>query len=326
MKYKLSEIVWLESELADVGGRMESIAHRASCHGELKAIIDEAANKRGKMIRPMLLMLSAGPPSAWLRREELLDAAAAVELTHTASLIHDDVVDDAPVRRNRPTAQSRYGKCAAVYAGDHIISGAMLRLMEKGYSATGAVIAESVGRMCDGELIQLSNRFNTEVSEGKYIEAVVGKTASLFETACFLGSRLGVGDVRRTELMGGFGRCLGIMFQLRDDLSDWTSTQELSGKPVNEDFACGIYTLPAIYSFRDPKYGPMLRSLAQQDGSGAEIAGKARSIVAAAGGVEYSLRVIAKYRDMALRCLSTLPQDECVYALEMVAGSLAEEL
>lgn len=323
MNNSITSTEWFCSELKNVTARMKLIMAGANAFDQLREITDESVSNTGKLVRPTLLLLCAGSGYGESVREELLDTAAAIEITHTASLIHDDVIDDAPLRRGKPTVQSRYGKCTAVYAGDFLLSGAMRHMMEKGYAASGAAIAHCVERMCAGEMVQLRSRGNVNVTEEKYMEAIAGKTAALFETACRLGSTIAGGDSRRGGLLGSFGMHLGIMFQLRDDILDWSSSEEASGKPVNEDFAEGIYTVPAIHAFASEKYGGELREIAGLERQNSESLERARELVRAAGGLEYGRELMLRHREEALECLSQLPKNECMEALGAMTGALS---
>lgn len=299
----------LKMQLREVHRRMKIISAKACCDGQLKMIIEDALSVRGKMLRPALMLLCAGMNIS----DELLDTAAVIELTHTASLLHDDVVDDAPERRGAPTVQAKYGKCAAVYAGDYLLSGSLRYLMRKGFAESGEHIAACIEEMCDGEIRQLTNRGNTAVSEQEYMQAIEGKTASLFAAACHLGARLGNNGAQAVEEYASFGKETGIMFQLRDDLLDWTSCKENAGKPVNEDFKSGIYTLPAIYTFSSPQYGAVLRDLAELGYSADEK--EIRTLVKCSGGIRYTEEELDTHREMALAYLSFLPETNPVAML-----------
>lgn len=308
MKESFSNTGLMKARLGEVRRRMKTISDRACRSSQLKTIIEDTLSVSGKMLRPVLMLLCAGMGGG----DELLDAAAVIELTHTASLLHDDVVDDAPTRRNLPTVQAKYGKCAAVYAGDYLLSGSMRYLMSKGYSESGRYIAACVEKMCDGEMMQITNRGNTAVTESAYMQAIEGKTAALFEAASFLGGKLGTGRSGHAETLAALGKEIGIMFQLKDDLLDWTATEDTIGKPVNEDFNCGVYTLPAIHTFSSPDYGPALRGLAGSS-EGADPA-RLRELVEKSGGIEYTRQSLRRHGESALAQLCSLPetQDTCM--------------
>ena len=299
MKERIKTLPWLSEALEDVRGIMGRMLECARVHEELRAAVESALEARGKLLRPLLLLLCAGECALHGdRREKILYSAAALEATHTASLIHDDVTDDAPTRRGRPSLQKSAGKCAAVYAGDYILVSVMHGLIEKRFLRPASELTAGIRRMCDGELVQLGLKYDTEADEKRYFEAVEGKTATLFSIACRLGAELGGETEEQTAALAEYGRCLGLMFQLRDDLIDWTSDEKTAGKPVNADFFSGIYTLPAIVTFRHADCGPRLRELSAQ-GLGEAAAAEARRLVQESGGIAYTRSVLRAYAERA---------------------------
>lgn len=322
-----TKIPWLKSELEAVDKKINSIASAALRHDPLTEIIDSTLSAKGKMLRPMLVLLCGKSGADYEENKEtLLEAAAAIELTHSSSLIHDDIVDDAPLRRGSPTVQHAYGKDVAVYAGDYLLCSAFKHLMSKGHVEIGVALADCVTQMCDGELIQKSCRFDPETPEDKYILGISGKTAALFETACRLGSKLGGGSRSDMELMSQFGRNLGVLFQLRDDLMDWTATEQEAGKPVNEDFREGVYTLPALYTFSSTPFGGRLKDAAKKltaDRNADEAALNVRDIVRTAGGIDYTVSVMRDYEERALTLLAQMPQDSNTQLLRAMVRSVA---
>ncbi len=306
---------WLKSALVEVDKKIDGIAYAARRHEPLTEIIDFTLSVKGKRLRPMLVLLCAkGGPDYDKNKDALLETAAAIELTHSASLIHDDIVDDAALRRGRPTVQHSYGKDVAVYAGDYLLCSVFKQLMSKGYMEIGEALADCVTQMCDGELIQKSCRFDPDTPEDRYLQSISGKTASLFETACRLGSKLGGAGESEVWLMSEFGRNLGILFQLRDDLLDWIISQEEAGKPVNEDFYEGVYTLPALHTFSHSPCGARLRAAARKlaeakidDGA---LLLEAREIVRQGGGIAYTVSLMKKYERRTLELLAQITQDE----------------
>lgn len=174
---------WLPPAMEETVKRIEAVSGTVEGPETLKAALADALGSKGKMYRPLLLLMCAGAPEHWLSRDRVISTAAAVELTHTASLIHDDVVDDAPIRRGAPTVQSKYGKHAAVYAGDSLLASALCDLLAHGCAESAAELLGCVKKMCAGEIAQMTNRWNTEVGLDAYFEAISGKTAALFATA-----------------------------------------------------------------------------------------------------------------------------------------------
>lgn len=318
---------WLGGAMEETAARTALLAEAAQAERTLGGAVGEALASPGKMYRPLLLLLCAGPPERWRSRDETLSLAAAVELTHSASLIHDDIVDDAPIRRGRPTVQSRYGKHAAVYAGDYLLSATLCDLIARGYSLAAGELLGCVKRMCEGEMAQTANRWDCGVGLEEYFKAISGKTAALFETACRLGARAGGRSEACVDALACFGRELGLLFQLGDDLNDWTLESSSAGKAVNMDFFGGIFTYPAIHTFSG-EHGRELRELAERAGRGecsAELAQLARATARVAGGIESCAAEMARRRAAAETFLSRVPEDECTAAMVACLDRLCAE-
>ena len=232
-------------------GRVKDYIRRFTAHAlkgtETGAVLDDVLGSSGKMVRPRLLLLcSAFGPAREEQFERICMLAAMVEMTHTASLIHDDIVDEAAFRRGKPSLQSRYGKDAAVYAGDFLISRVNYHLASEHFSEAAALLSETVERMCVGEIGQAMCRYREDVTPEKYLDNIRGKTAALFRTACILGAREAECPEEQVLALGRLGEYIGIMFQFRDDLLDFVSTEMEQGKDTQKDFREGIYTIPVL--------------------------------------------------------------------------------
>ncbi|MGN6258794.1 MAG: polyprenyl synthetase family protein [Solirubrobacterales bacterium] len=223
---------WLPARL----GEVEQLLRGAIAgHGELLGS-DAAAtlDAGGKRLRPMLVLLCAGPE----RSAKALRAAAAIELIHMATLVHDDVLDDAPLRRGLPTVAATSGRERAVATGDLLFSRAFALLAEDGDARSVALLADASVALARGELAQRRDAFDLGVTEERYLERCRLKTARLFECACLLGS----GDEQLRE----FGAGVGLAFQLLDDVLDVSGPPERTGKARGTDLLDGTVTLPLI--------------------------------------------------------------------------------
>ncbi|HYH52770.1 MAG TPA: polyprenyl synthetase family protein [Solirubrobacterales bacterium] len=223
---------WLPTRLAEV----EQLLREAiGGHGEILGG-DAAATLAagGKRLRPMLVLLTAGPE----RSAGAVSAAAAIELVHMATLVHDDVLDDAPLRRGLPTIAATSGRDRAVAAGDLLFSRAFALLAENGDERAVALLAEASVALARGELAQRHDAFDMEVGEERYLRRCRLKTARLFECACLLGHD----DERLREFGGG----VGLAFQLLDDVLDVSGPPERTGKARGTDLLDGTVTLPLI--------------------------------------------------------------------------------
>lgn len=301
----------LIEELTDcVKQKMNLIACSPSADTEAGRVISDAVDLSGKMIRPRLLLLCGALGPLWNdKRERLCILAAMVELTHLASLIHDDIVDEAPYRRGKPSIHSRYGRNAAVYAGDFLIARIYHYQAENSLNEPGAVISEAIEQMCAGEIGQDACRYNEAVSAETYLRNVKGKTAALFKAACRIGARetgCSEGMVGKLET---FGENIGFMLQLRDDLLDFTSDGKDLGKEVHRDFLSGIYTMPLIKALEHSEAQtvllPVMRENAQRPLSVEEITAMEEKVIRF-GGVEKTCGVIKELAEKNEKILGTI--------------------
>jgi geranylgeranyl pyrophosphate synthase len=248
---------WLPVRMAEVEERLaaQAVGHGPRLGEEAEAIL--AAG--GKRLRPLLVLMAAGNSAA----ERAVRAATAVELVHMATLVHDDVLDGAPVRRGRPTVFARSGRGRALAVGDLLLSRAFAELALPGAEAEIAELSSASVALALGELAQRRDAFDTTILEERYLERCSLKTARLFESACRVG-RLASG-APGTEDLAAFGREIGLAFQLLDDVLDVTGPPERTGKARGTDLLDGTVTLPLILARRlDPALeGLELRGLDQ---------------------------------------------------------------
>jgi geranylgeranyl pyrophosphate synthase len=199
----------------------------------------------GKRLRPLLVCVSAGVPVAW--SEQLVRAAVAVELIHAATLVHDDVLDDAALRRGRPTVYASGGRLMATATGDLLLSRAFHELAAGGVLAPVRVLSRAAAELAAGELMQRADGWDMGVSLERYLERCRLKTGVLFRASCELGALSGAGEV---DSLARFGESIGIAFQLLDDVLDISGPPERTGKPRGTDLLDGTVTLPLIEAIR----------------------------------------------------------------------------
>jgi geranylgeranyl pyrophosphate synthase len=227
---------WLPTQLGEVETLLRGAVGQ---HGEpLRADAAATLEAGGKRMRPMLVLLCAGEAGG----DRAVRAAAAIELVHMATLVHDDVLDRAPLRRGLPTVVASSGRGRAVATGDLLFSRAFALLADAGDSRAVALLAAASVSLARGELMQRQDAFDTGISEGRYLERCRLKTASLFECACLLGQ-----DDQRLR---DFGAEIGLAFQLLDDVLDVAGPPERTGKARGTDLLDGTVTLPLIESAR----------------------------------------------------------------------------
>jgi octaprenyl-diphosphate synthase len=210
---------------------------------EIRSMVQYCIDTSGKRIRPALVFLSGwqGPGRI---TPDLVRVAAVVELVHLATLVHDDIMDNADVRRNRRTAAREFGATPAVLLGDALFAHALHLTTQFPTAEICAAVAESMRRVCAGEIVQTLRRGSTNLTRADYHRIVDLKTAELFRVSCFLGSRLGVFPAGFVDSASRFGRHLGIAYQIYDDLVDFFGTENRIGKTLGTDLASGKLTLP----------------------------------------------------------------------------------
>ena len=280
----------------------QRLATLVASHGErLGGEASATLSAGGKRLRPMLVLLCAGPDGD----EGAVRAATAVELVHMASLVHDDVLDAAPLRRGRPTVVARSGRGAATAVGDLLFSRAFAELAggPPGGDRRVRLLAAAALGLAKGELTQRADAFNAEISAERYLDRCRLKTARLFECACLIGGEPD-GDAR--EALATFGREIGLAFQLLDDVLDVAGPPERTGKARGTDLLDGTATLPLILArARDPQLAALdLRRL------NADTAARACDQIAATGVLD-EVRADARRRvESAKAVLAGAPMDE----------------
>jgi geranylgeranyl pyrophosphate synthase len=287
----------------------------ASGHGQLvgrPAVQTIAAG--GKRLRPLLVFLSAGTPPP--ETEGLLRAAVAVELVHSATLVHDDVLDGSPLRRGRPTVVAAAGRRLATATGDLLFSRAFAELAGTGSLASVRVLSRASSDLARGELIQREDAWRAVPVE-RYLERCRLKTAVLFGAACELGAIEGGGP---TGELAGFGERIGVAFQILDDILDVTGPPERTGKPRGADLLDGTVTLPLILA---RKLDPALAMLEPRSVATPGAADGICDRIAATGALEAArARALSMIAD-AKGALPSLPERQRA-ALELVADGVVE--
>ena len=233
---------YLPALLSQVEGRLAALA---GGHGAVlaeHAVATIAAG--GKRLRPLLVLLAAGPPPH--DPAPLVSAAAAVELVHSATLVHDDVLDAAPLRRGHPTVWAQAGRDMAIATGDLLFSRAFAELAATGSVEAVRILSEASSALAEGELLQREDAWDVAVSEERYLLRCELKTARLFQAACELGTTLAGRDDQDVHALGEFGRGLGLAFQILDDVLDVSGPASRTGKHRGTDLLDGTLTLPLL--------------------------------------------------------------------------------
>ncbi len=314
----------VQSDMREFEPAFEQVLHSDISLAE--EVIRYIAGRKGKRLRPLLVFLSArlhGHTTA-----KTMQASVIVELLHTATLIHDDVVDESTLRRGSPTVNHLWSNKISVLIGDFLFSRTLTALVGlKDYDAL-AIISEAANRITEGELIQVDHDHDYEMGEDVYFDLVSKKTAALFSAACSLGA-WSVADGAEARLkMRLFGEYLGIAFQIKDDLLDYIGETAKLGKPTGNDIRENKVTLPLIYALAHAEHSRRMEILDLLE-SGVDETGiqKVVSFVNDHGGVDYSTRIAKEYGEKACNILQTYPGSEIRTCLnELVEFAINREL
>ena len=221
---------------------------RTRLHSDV-ALVQQVAeyiiNAGGKRLRPSLVLLSAG--ALGYRGTHHHELAAIVELIHTSTLLHDDVVDESDLRRGRETANALFGNAASVLVGDFLYSRTFQMMVDVGDMRVMRVLSEATNVIAEGEVLQLMNCHDADVDEARYLQVIRYKTAKLFEAAAQIGAIIGGASLEVEQRMAEYGMHLGTAFQLIDDVLDYSGAEVETGKHLGDDLAEGKPTLPLIY-------------------------------------------------------------------------------
>ena len=317
----------LASVLAAAGPELSRLLHRtearlgevAESHGrELARHASATLDAGGKRMRPVLVFLSGGGAG-----QDLVRAAAAVELLHMATLVHDDVLDRAALRRGRPTVFASGGRKLATATGDLLFSRAFAELTLTGRPEAVRALSTASSALARGELMQRADAWSEEVTPERYLERCELKTASLFEAACRLGALLGDRGAASEAALAGFGSRIGVGFQIFDDVLDVSGPTERTGKPRGADLLDGTVTLPLIIArHRDPELrGLDLREVVTEPAQAAAFCDRIALTGALGEAREVALRYVAEAK-AALTGVELPPARR--EALELVADGVVE--
>ena len=275
----------------------------------------------GKRMRPAVALL-AGQFGAF-RREQSLPLAVALELLHTASLVHDDIIDSARVRRGRPTASTLFDDHAAVVLGDYIFSQAAALVAQTGSVPVVRLFSETMIAMSMAELAEDRVAFNYDQHIDGYLERIKGKTASLFAAAARGGALVSDASPAHVASLQVYGENLGMAFQIVDDILDFCGDEEEMGKPVGSDLMQGTLTLPSLLLIqRHPETNP-IRELFQERDEPTHLA-RAIEMVCESGILEESYKIARGFRDGACSALASLPDGAPRASLEELADYVLE--
>ena len=251
--------------------------------------------------------------------DQHFNLAAIIEFIHTATLLHDDVVDESDMRRGRETANALFGNAASVLVGDFLYSRAFEMMVDADSMKIMQILAETTNVIAEGEVMQLMNCHDADTTEQRYLDVIHAKTAKLFEAATRLGAVLCNRSEEEEKAMAAYGMHLGTAFQLIDDVLDYSSSSEEMGKNVGDDLAEGKPTLPLIYAMRNgSKAQSDVVRKAIEDG-GLELIEEVTAAIRGTGAIEYTEKTARQEADLAIQYLQHLPDSEYKEALTGLA-------
>lgn len=298
---------------------LELIIEKTSIENkEIEKTITDLVESQGKLLRPAYFLLFSRLGNATQdAHKKIIAAAASTEVLHLATLIHDDIIDESNMRRGMETVQSKHGKDVAVYTGDLLISVYFDLLADATDSVEMIKLNTlSMKRVLLGEINQMTNAYNTDITYKDYLKSIKGKTAQLFELSCYEGAYFGQCDPEIIEQSRSIGQNIGIAFQMLDDILDYTQTPENLSKPILNDVKQGIYTLPLILGIEtDEAFLPLLKK--GEHLSDSDLAALV-SLLHDNDCIERAYDIAKKYIDKALASIEHLPshpEKDVLYSL-----------
>ncbi|MCK5720658.1 MAG: polyprenyl synthetase family protein [Thiomargarita sp.] len=291
----------------------------------VNTIGDYIVNSGGKRLRPMLLLLSAKVFN--YKGTNHIDLAAVIEFIHTATLLHDDVVDDSKLRRGQPTANNIWSNEASILVGDFLYSRSFQMMVNVKNMRVMEILSDATNIIAEGEVLQLLHCHEPDTSEENYLQVIERKTAKLFESAAQLGAVVNNQPSEYEQAMVTYGMNIGTAFQLIDDVLDYTGTVENVGKNIGDDLAEGKPTLPLIYALKqgDSEQKKILYKAIKEGIKDRTIENTRKelefiqSIILSTNAIEYTKQIAKKKVDNAIEALSILPSSSYIEALHSFA-------
>ncbi|KQY51104.1 polyprenyl synthetase family protein [Lysobacter sp. Root494] len=271
----------------------------------------------GKRLRPMLLLLAAG--ALGHRGADAHQLAAVIEFIHTATLLHDDVVDESDLRRGRKTANAVWGNAASVLVGDFLYSRSFQLMVELDRVEVMRILADTTNQIAEGEVLQLLHVRNPDTDEAAYLRVIERKTAVLFAAATRLGALLSGADAATCDALHAYGLNLGYAFQIADDVLDYASDAETLGKNLGDDLAEGKATLPLIHAMLHSDAATRDRLRHALEHGDMDALPDVLQAIRATGGLDYSRQRASEYASAAERSLDGIVDNEYTAALRGLA-------
>ncbi len=292
--------------------------------GLLDKVAAYILKQKGKQMRPMLVLLSASVAGGI--NDGTYRGAALVELLHTATLIHDDVVDTADMRRGIPAINALWKNKVAVLMGDYLLSRGLLLALKNNDHLFLSIVSDAVRRMSEGELLQIEKTRRLDIDETTYFKIISDKTASLISTSCEIGAASATTDKAAQQAMRECGEAIGIAFQIRDDILDYLGKPDELGKPVGGDIKEKKITLPLIYALSKAGNGERdsIISILKSDKKRALFSRDVIDFAKRHGGIDYAEEVAKRYVERAQNALLQFPESKSKTAMQKLIGFAVE--
>ncbi|SET52635.1 polyprenyl synthetase family protein [Paenibacillus sp. NFR01] len=271
----------------------------------------------GKRLRPVFVLM--GGKFGTYDLEKLKRVAIPLELIHSASLVHDDVIDDADLRRGEPTVKAKWGDKIAMYTGDYIYAKALVMTSELRHPRVHQILSRAMVEMSIGEMEQIRDFFNSGQSVRHYLRRIRRKTALLIAISCQLGALAADAEPESARLLYNYGYNVGMAFQIRDDLLDLSGTEKQIGKPPGSDMRQGNITLPVIYTLEDERLRDELQKELVLIRTGQSGVGRAVDMILSGDGIARAEQLAGRYIDKALAALEALPANRMKKNLRDIA-------
>ncbi|GAQ17450.1 heptaprenyl diphosphate synthase component 2 [Oceanobacillus picturae] len=287
-------------------------------HPILHAASTELLKAGGKRIRPVFVILSG--QLGRYQPDRVKTVAVSLELIHMATLVHDDVIDDASLRRGQPTIRELYGNRVAMYTGDYILARALEEITQIEDAPVHQLLSRTIVEVCVGEIEQIKDKYNWDQGLRDYLRRIKRKTALLIATSCQLGALVSDLTEAQANNLYKYGYYIGMSYQIIDDILDFTSTEKELGKPSGSDLLQGNITLPVLYAMKDKKFASVLKSAIQaNDTLDEEQLGNILYALKNTDAIEQSYQLSELYLQKALKALEELPEGRAKHTLENIA-------
>jgi heptaprenyl diphosphate synthase len=305
--------------------RLEVLLAESVVYGDayLDAVTTHLIDAGGKRLRALLAVASATGGERPATVDDLM-GGVSLELMHVASLYHDDVMDEAKIRRNVESVNARYGNLVAIVAGDYLMARSAGIAADLGAEAA-SLMAHTLAWLTRGQVSEVRTSYSLERTEADYFEAIEGKTATLMSSSCRMGAMTAGLETEEREALAEFGRCFGMVYQLRDDILDLTATDGQLGKPAGQDLAEGIYSLPTLFAIRDSRVADELRALLGRPLDDDERE-RARKLVVATDGIDRTVLAANRFLVDAHRAIAVLPGASLRVGFTSLITGLLEDL